>query len=169
MKSSPTSIHQAFIDDICVRIYEESLPRMRTCLGMISQEQLWYRPNNSCNSIGNQILHLIGNVTQYIMHGVGQQPDIRQRNDEFIADQNISIAELLIQIDHLETITKPTIQKIDVDDLLSIRRVQVFDLSVISILIHVAEHLSYHVGQITYITKMLTDTETYYYGGLKLD
>lgn len=168
MSISATSIHKQLIEEIHFRIYEESIPRIKKCLDLIDENQLWYSPNKNTNSIGNQILHIIGNMTQYIMYGIGQKPDVRKRSQEFIPSQSFNKAELLEEINTLVKSTSLEIKKINPTQLLSVRRVQVFDMSVLQILIHVTEHLSYHVGQITYITKMLLNTDTGYYQGQEL-
>ena len=59
------------------------LPRITSCLEMLSPSQIWYRPNEASNSVGNLVLHLTGNVRQWIISGLGGAPDIRERDVEF--------------------------------------------------------------------------------------
>ena len=57
--------------------------RIRHCLGQLSDEQVWQRESEAMNSIGNLILHLCGNVRQWIVSGIGGAKDVRQRPNEF--------------------------------------------------------------------------------------
>jgi uncharacterized damage-inducible protein DinB len=162
-------LRDAFIQDVIVRLYDESLPRVLKCLDQLSDEQIWWRPNESSNSIGNLVLHLNGNVNQWIYSGLGGFPDTRHRQTEFdersVIDRRM-LAELLTET--MERI-QPVILNISIDQLLSKRAVQTFEETGISILIHVTEHFSYHTGQIAYITKMLMDKSLGFYEGIKLE
>lgn len=152
-----------------LRIKQESLTRIVTCLDMLTEDQVWYRPNDNSNSIGNLILHLSGNITQYIQHGIAGKKDIRSRDEEFsIIDSEIKKAQLKSIISETIYSACNIVNELSEEDLLHNKRVQVFDLNVLEIIIHVIEHSSYHVGQITYITKMLTDKPTGYYEGMEL-
>src|SRR5262245_31019741 len=63
--------------------FDKYLPRIVTCLELLNEEQIWWRPNPSTNSAGNIVLHLCGNVRQWIISGLGGAPDIRERDKEF--------------------------------------------------------------------------------------
>lgn len=157
-----------FKKEISFRLFDECFPRIEQCLGMLSEEQIWLQPNKNSNSVATIIIHICGNVRQYIMHGVAQLEDTRTRDAEFKVLGHMEGVALTQMINKLKAEVQPVIQNISESEILQIRRVQCFDLSVMSILIHVTEHMSYHVGQITYITKMLLDTQTGYYDGKKL-
>ena len=64
-------------------LQEVYLPRIISCLERLSPEQIWWRPNEASNSVGNLVLHLTGNVRQWIISGLGGAADIRQRDLEF--------------------------------------------------------------------------------------
>jgi len=51
--------------------------KIKHCLGQLTDEQVWWRPQESMNSIGNLVLHLCGNVCQWIVAGIGGAPDVR--------------------------------------------------------------------------------------------
>ena len=157
-----------FKKEISFRLFDECFPRIEQCLEMLSEEQIWLQPNKSSNSVATIIIHICGNIRQYIMHGVAQSEDTRTRDAEFSEVGHMTIDELTQMINNLKAEVQPVIQNISESEILEVRRVQCFDLSVMSILVHVTEHLSYHVGQITYITKMLLDTQTGYYDGKNL-
>jgi len=84
------------------RIFEESFVRIENCLGRLTYEQVWQKPNHNANSIGNLVLHLLGNVRQYICSGIGQQKDVRQRSLEFLAESAVPSKELLARLELLK-------------------------------------------------------------------
>lgn len=151
------------------RVCEESISRIKKCLSMIDDSQLWYRHNDHVNSIGNLILHLEGNARQWIISGLGQKPDDRKRSEEFLPDRNLSKHQLIMLLEQLETDIKPIINLLTEESLIKVKKVQVFEETGLSVLIHVIEHFSYHTGQITLITKQLTGQQTFYYGHLNLE
>src|ERR1019366_7138969 len=77
-----------------IRRLKELTPRIETCLGKLTPEQVWARGGENENAIGNLVLHLCGNMRQWIISGVGGRPDTRDRDGEFGARGGASIAEL---------------------------------------------------------------------------
>lgn len=151
------------------RLRQESLSRILHCLDLITVDQIWYHPNDNVNSIGNLVLHLSGNIRQYCCHGIGGQQDYRDRNAEFIPKQGLS-KEVLFKL--INTVVDDALSAIGEQSDLAWSdqiTVQCFDMTKLSALIHVIEHTSYHVGQITQMTKWLADVDTGYYADLKLD
>ncbi len=167
--SSAENIKDALINEVQVRLYDESLPRILKCLDQLENEQIWWRPNESSNSIGNLILHLCGNVSQWIYSGLGGFPDHRARQAEFDERGVLDKAELreilVLTMDKI----KPVIKNLKEEELLQIRPVQTFMETGLTILIHVTEHFSYHTGQIAYITKLLSDKSLGFYDGVSLE
>ena len=90
-------IVQEFLDQSIFRI-NESTPKIIKCLDALSEEQIWVRPNEVSNSIGNIILHLCGNIRQYIISALGDEPDIRERDKEFSARSGYSKKELQVKL-----------------------------------------------------------------------
>lgn len=148
---------------------EESRNRIRICLSELSEEELWKRPNASSNSVGNLILHLIGNITQWVRSSLGKEPDLRERDSEFSALGGSTKSQLLDRFDATLDAALETIRTTDDATLTEMRSVQGFRHSGIGILVHVAEHLSYHTGQIGFWTKMLKDKDLGYYRGVDLN
>ncbi len=151
------------------RIIEEGYQRIIQCADLLSEEDLWYRANQNTNSIANLIMHLSGNVRQYIISGIGHAEDNRQRDLEF--DFNNRKDRIIIINELKETVEQSNVivSNLSMDQLTESRKVQGFDETVLSIIIHVVEHFSYHVGQITYFTKAHKDIDTGYYAGLDLN
>ena len=167
--SEATQIRNLLIKDVKRRLFDEGIERIKKCLSHLTEEQIWYKHNSNVNSVGNLILHLCGNVTQYNLHGIDGQDDTRQRAKEFSEKGPIASSILEQQLDELQVKVNAALDRISANHLIEDRVVQGFDENVTSILIHVTEHFSYHVGQITYYTKYVNDVDTAYYGGMDLD
>lgn len=153
-----------------LRVYEESVVRIEKVLGLLSEEEVWYRPNKHANSIGHLILHLCGNVTQWIGSGVGLQPDRRERDLEFDPSEQYAKEILIGKLHALRSVTDDALSTVTKDQELSLARsVQGFDETVLSIFIHVIEHFSYHTGQIAVIAKYLKGVDLGFYADLDLN
>jgi len=157
------------IADVHKRLFIEGSERIKKCLSHLSTEQIWHKQNDNTNSVGNLILHLCGNVTQYVLHGIDGQTDIRQRSLEFSETGPLPTELLVSKLEELEAEVSEALNRVQPRQLTENRTVQGFDENVTSILVHVAEHFSYHVGQITFYTKYILDIDTGYYAGLDLD
>lgn len=159
----------ALLKEVKHRLYVECLPRIRACLGKLTETQVWWRPNAQSNSIGNLVLHLNGNVRQWILTGLGGMEDTRRRQAEFDAHGQISVETLLHTLNATMQDILPVIDAVTPNDLLRKRPVQTFEESGLTILVHVTEHFSYHTGQIAWITKMLTAEDLGFYKDVPLE
>jgi uncharacterized damage-inducible protein DinB len=151
------------------RVFGESYERIYKCLTMIEEKDLWRTPGENIPTIGNMILHLCGNARQWILSGIGGRPDNRDRDQEFIIQTNIKKAELVFLLENMRVNLRQTLQEMDEGQLRTAYKVQGFDVTGFSVVIHVIEHFSYHTGQITTLTKWLTSKDTSYYGGIDLN
>ncbi len=163
------TMNELIIDQIEVRLIECGIQRILSCIDKLTNQQLQYRPNSNSNSINNQILHLNGNVRQWLIATLTDENDIRERNAEFDANDTRTKKALIEILEKLEKDVRDVYPFIMNTDLGEIKNVQCYHETVLSIIIHVIEHFSYHLGQITYITKMLLDIDTGYYAGLELN
>ncbi len=161
--------HDALIAETKRRLFDESVPRIKKCVEQLTEPEIWYRPNGHSNSIGNLILHLCGNVRQWIISGLGKAPDHRKRQTEFDERGPVPLPQLLAELDALMAEVDTVLDSLEPADLLQLHPVQVFEESGLSILVHVVEHFSYHTGQITYAVKALKDMDMGYYGQLNLE
>lgn len=151
------------------RVFEESYSRIFKCLSLLSEESIWFAPNDQIPPIGNLILHLCGNARQWVLSGIGGFADNRHRDQEFIVQKNIRKSDLIFLLENLKVNLKTTILEMP-DSVLEERKIiQGFEETGFSILIHVIEHFSYHTGQITTLTKMITTKQTGYYHGFNLN
>ena len=160
---------EALIAESRRRLFHDSQPRVHKCLAALSEEEIWLRPNAETVSIGNLVLHLCGNVRQNILSGLAGAPDRRQRALEFSETGPIPAAELLRRLDEAMAEVDTALGTIDPASLLAVRRVQGFDESGLSILVHLVEHFSYHVGQMTYFVKSRRAIDMQYYAGYDLN
>lgn len=167
--SKPDQFHTALLKEVDHRLFEESLPRILECLDKLTNAQVWWRPNESSNSIGNLILHLCGNVRQWIGTGLGNHPDHRKRQSEFDERKEIPKENLVSELLATMAMAREIISNVPQEELLKSRAVQTFQEKGLSILIHVTEHFSYHTGQIAYITKLLMDKSLGFYEGIPLE
>ena len=148
---------------------KESHKRIIACLDMLDESQIWLKPNTALNSMGNLVLHLCGNITQYIISTLGGAPDHRNRDSEFAAVGGKTKAELKSSFNNVIEQSIQCINNADDADLSKIKKVQVYDLTGVGIIIHVTEHLSYHTGQIAFLTKLLLEKDLGFYAGLDLN
>lgn len=162
------ALSQAFIED-SIHYMELNVPRIVNCLNRLSEEQVWQQPNASCNSIANLVLHLCGNITQYIVSSLGGAEDNRQRDLEFSTKAGYNKAMLIDKITTVNNRAAEVMHQQDATSLLKRRMVQGFDKTGIGIIIHVTEHFSYHVGQIALLTKLLVDEDLGFYADLDLN
>ena len=166
--ASSDDLRDALVREVLYRMYEECLPRILKCMDQLDDEKIWWRPNEESNSIGNLVLHLCGNVRQWIYAGLGKNEDLRNRQMEFDERSVISAGELKDKLITTMELVHPVIANIPTEELLNIRSVQTFEETGLTILVHVTEHFSYHTGQIAYITKMLSNKPLGFYDGVTL-
>jgi uncharacterized damage-inducible protein DinB len=134
--------------------FDKYLPRIVRCLQLLSEKEIWWRPNSASNSAGNIVLHLCGNVRQWIISGLGGAPDVRQRDREFAERGPIPRRVLIAQLH--KTIEKAcrTIDRISAEALWHEFTIQGYRVSGLTAIAHVYEHFSHHAGQIIYLTKL---------------
>lgn len=162
------SIAREFIEQSLNKLREDTI-KIEKCFVHLTDDDIWKRPNASSNSIGNIIIHLRGNITQYIISSIGGKPDIRKRDKEFSIKGGYTKAELLNKL--IETINEAcaVINNSSDEELLRIRTVQGFEKTGLSIILQVVEHYSYHTGQIAFWVKLLKDKDLEFYAGIDLN
>lgn len=151
------------------RIFQESIPRIEKCLSLLSPDQIWKAPNEHTNSIGNLILHLCGNVEQWIGSGIGGLDDHRTRQWEFDNREQFSANNLIKRLRDLRQLTDVSLSTLNGQKLSTTHRVQGFEESGYSIIVHVIEHFSYHTGQIALLTKLWINDDLGFYAGSDLN
>ena len=156
-------IGQSFI--ACARAYftEDYLPKIERSLELLTDEQIWWRANPQSNSIGNLLLHLSGNVRQWIVCSLGGAPDERDRDSEFAERHLIPRDELLAWLKQTLSEADAALAKFDADKLLERHLIQGCDVTALAAIFHVVEHFSMHTGQIIMIAKMFAEVDLGFY------
>lgn len=139
------------------------LPRIERCLEKLSDTEIWWRSADESNSIGNLLLHLAGNARQWIVSGVGAQPDTRVRQQEFDERGKGTRAELLSRLQETLREADAVLAALAPAGLLETRHIQGHDVTVLEAVYHVVEHFSMHTGQIILLTKMLKAEDLRFY------
>lgn len=157
------SVAAAFIGNASEFLLSEYLPKIERCLEQLEDAQIWWRPNPQSNSIGNLILHLCGNARQWIVCGLGKEPDHRRRDAEFAQTEIIERAKLLELVRTTVAEVAAVLKRIDPETLQEGRKIQGSQVNVLHAIFHVTEHFSMHTGQILMLTKMLTSRDLNFY------
>lgn len=153
--------------DYSARKLRQATGRIEDCLGRLTEEQIWARGAESENAVGNLVLHLSGNVRQWIVAAVGGRLDTRQRDAEFAARGGIPASELATHLRGIVEEAAAVIEAIAPDRLAEPLTVQSYNVTVLEAIYHVVEHFSGHAGQIIYATKLLTGKDLGFHRHLK--
>lgn len=130
------------------------LPKIERCLNALSDEDVWWRPNEESNSIGNLILHLAGSTRMWIVTGVGDIAVQRDRQQEFDERTMISRDDLLALLKETLSEADAVLANFDTTKVLQRRHVRDWNGTVLEAIFHAVEHFSMHAGQIMMLTKM---------------
>jgi uncharacterized damage-inducible protein DinB len=152
-----------FIDASRTFLRDDYLPKLLHCIERMSEEDLWWRPNEVSNSAGNLILHLCGNLRQWIVSSIGGVEFKRDRDAEFAARGPVSKAELISNIQTVVKEVDAVLASLKSEKLLDRFRVQKYEVSTLQAVYHVVEHFGYHLGQILYIYKMRSGSDPKFY------
>ncbi len=148
-------------------LIQEMWPRLNTCLDGLTEDQVWWRPNEASNSIGNLLLHLNGNIRQWILQSLGGLANQRDRDSEFAQRDRIPLAQVRSQLDSTLRQVDELLQRLSTEDLLRRHNIQVSpDVPAIEAIYHVIEHFAMHYGQILYVAKLLTGSGFDFYAYL---
>jgi uncharacterized damage-inducible protein DinB len=165
----PDDLSELLISESRYRLLEESIPRLHKCMDRLTEEELWYRPNENTVSIGNLVLHLCGNVRQWLISGMGGAPDLRKRQQEFDETGPLPPEVLHEMLDKLAVDIQDVLGGLSTSDLVAEYTIQGYRVNGVSILVHVVEHFSYHVGQATILVKSRKNVDMGYYEGQDLN
>ncbi len=155
MNQADTDLATLFLDFSRKRLFDQYWPRLRECVSPLTADQVWWRPNDASNSIGNLILHLNGNVRQWIVDSFNKNEDRRDRPAEFAAKDGATAAELLAKLGVTLDAAALVLGRLTVEDLLAPYEIQGHDVHGLDAIYQVVEHFGLHYGQIVYIAKLL--------------
>jgi len=152
-----------------IQYINENTVKLKACLDELEETDTWRRPNEHSNSVGNLLLHLSGNIRQWVISSLGNSGDNRQRETEFAADGGYTRSELKEKLFSTIEEAKAIIKNITLPEILKKRKVQAYYCSGIHIILHVTEHYSYHTGQIIFWTKLLKNKDLGFYAEVDLN
>jgi uncharacterized damage-inducible protein DinB len=143
--------------------------KLRITVNALPPDKLWWRPNQDSNSVGNLLLHLNGNLRQWIVAGVGGEAYVRHRAAEFAAREGQPASELLAALERTLADIDRILSGLTAERLAERCAIQGRDLTVLDAVFHVTEHFAYHLGQIILVSKMFAPGGIQFYedaGGL---
>jgi uncharacterized damage-inducible protein DinB len=127
---------------------------------------VWLRGGESQNAVGNLLLHLTGNVRQWILAGVGGATIERNRDAEFSARGGAAPSILMGDLRSAVDAACKVFSELPPARLTESMKIQGHDVSVLEAIYHVVEHFSGHTGQIILLTKAFTASDLGFYGYL---
>ena len=163
MTTANSELAALFLDCSRKLLFGQHWPRLKTCVESLTTEQIWWRPNEASNSIGNLLMHLNGNVRQWLVTSFNRGEDNRNRPAEFAAKEGGSAGELLDRLGATLDEAAQVLDRLTVEELLANYEVQGYHTSGLYVVYHVVEHFGMHYGQIAYITKLLSAKDLGFY------
>ncbi|MCI0418339.1 MAG: DUF1572 domain-containing protein [Acidobacteria bacterium] len=156
-------VGDAFLLQARSHLNDDFMPKIRKCLDVLTEEDIWWRAHETNNSIGNLLLHLSGNVRQWIGSGIGGIPDNRQRPLEFSERNPIPKEVVWSKLQNALAEANQVMAAFPAERLAEKRMIQGFERTALQVIFHVVEHFSYHTGQIIYITKLRQGADLKFY------
>ena len=164
MDEGHNDLQRAFVKFSRETLKDEYWPRICRCLDSLREEQIWWRPNEMSNSVGNLLLHLNGNVRQWILAPLGGIANTRDRDAEFAERRQLDTATLRRALDETLKEFDRILSGLTTSDLLKTYTIQRYeDITGLAAIYHVVEHFGMHCGQILYVTKLLNGTDLGFY------
>ena len=155
-------ITKVFLDVSATQLRKHA-ERIEDCLGRLTAGQIWARGGENENAVGNLVLHLCGNVRQWIVSGVGGEADMRRRDEEFAARGGVPVEQLAERLRATIDDAERVLRGVTAERMTRPITIQGYDVTVLEAIYHVVEHFAGHTGQILFITKMLTGADLGYY------
>jgi hypothetical protein len=145
----------AAVGDEAANELASALGKIKHCLGQLSDEHVWWRCKPERNSVGNLVLHLCGNVRQWIVSGLGGTADVRNRPAEFAELGPIPKEELLRRLDQVVEEAKVVLGRLTARRLVEGRRIQGFDVTGLTAIFDSVPHFRGHTQEIIHMTRSL--------------
>jgi Protein of unknown function (DUF1572) len=163
MTPADPNLTTLFLEFSRVKLLEEYWPRLRSCVESLTDEQVWWRPNEASNSIGNLILHLNGNVRQWLVSSFNRLEDVRDRPAEFSERRSIPASALLEKLGGTMLEASEVLARLTEADLLATFHIQGYTVDGLQAVYQVVEHFGMHYGQILFITKLVRSKDLSFY------
>lgn len=143
-----------FIECCRTKLVKEYLPKIILAVEHLSDNDLWWRTYETNNSIGNLMLHLTGNITQWAFQHLGGNTFQRNRDAEFAERTHLPKDELIARLTRAVTDVDTVLAEFPTEKLRLLYHIQKYQVTGLEAILHITEHFSYHVGQIVYISKL---------------
>jgi uncharacterized damage-inducible protein DinB len=137
--------------------------RIEICLNTLTEDQIWARGGENENAIGNLVIHLTGNVRQWIVASLGKEAYRRDRDGEFSARGGQPVAPLASALRDTVEHAAQIMLSLDTNQLTRMYEIQTYRISGVEVVYHVVEHFAQHTGQIIFSTKMLAGNDPGFY------
>ncbi len=167
MNATDPDLSALFLEFSRQKLFDQYWPRLRACTESLTDEQVWWRPNEASNSIGNLILHLNGNVRQWLVDSFNRSEDNRDRPAEFSRREGMSASGLLATLESTMDEAADVLARLTVEELLAPYEIQGYHVHGLDAVYQVVEHFGLHYGQIAYIAKSLSGRDLGFYRELK--
>lgn len=166
MTTSEAQLASLFLEFSRKKLLGQYWPRLRGAVEALTDEQIWWRPNEACNSAGNLLLHLNGNVTQWMVASFNRLEDKRDRPIEFNELEQTGGKELLARLATTLAEAEKILNRLTAEDLATIYHIQGYTVTGLDAIYQVVEHFGLHYGQILYINKTLLGGDLGFYRAL---
>jgi uncharacterized damage-inducible protein DinB len=143
------------LDSFRTRITRVFPAQIHAAVEPLTDEQIWWRPNEQSNSIGNIVLHLTGSLNFYLNRNLGHIDYTRDRDAEFAERRPVPKAELLALFDDMVARAERTFDSLTPERLAEPSPEPTMHSIVVQDLVNVFGHLANHVGQVVWIAKSL--------------
>ena len=143
-----------FVEACAARLGGAFPGQLSACLDLLSEEEIWRQPNACSNSVGNIVLHMCGNMRQWIISAVGDRPDVRRRREEFAPESRMPRADLSRLARETLAEAAQTLSGFDSGYLGWEVVVQTRRRTLLWTIFEAIEHFSHHLGQVIYAAKL---------------
>jgi uncharacterized damage-inducible protein DinB len=155
IQSGVTAMEARFLE-LADRELGRNLDKILACVGKLDDAQVWWRPHEGSNSVGNLLLHLTGNLSQWVLAGLGGRAFDRRRAEEFAARGSAAGKDEIVgRLADVVADCRKVLKELSASDLRAARTIQGDDTDGLGAIFHVVEHLGYHTGQIVLLAKEL--------------
>jgi len=163
MTKTVSDVTKAFLAYSRWKMIDEQWPRMRGCVESLTDDQVWWRPNEASNSAGNLLLHLNGNIGQWLIAAFRGSDDRRNRPAEFRQRETVAKQVLLDTLGATLSDASIVLASLTDADLLATMTIQGHKTTGLEAVYQVVDHFGMHYGQILYITKQLQGSDLGFY------
>lgn len=167
MTTSNPELAKLFLDGSRKELLEKYWPQLRECVGSLTEEQVWWRPNDASNSIGNLLLHLNGNLDQWLVTSFTKDEVNRNRPKEFSTRDGLTAQELLARLDVTLLKVDAVLAALTPEELAATYTIQGQGITATGMeaIYHSISHFILHYGQIVYAIKSMQGRDLGFYRG----